>query len=324
VEEEWIDNLARDVHVLICEYNAMPRFRAMVKKYDKARAAEANAGRKWERLRHASLSNVAHEPRLRDRQAGPPEPGWVWLNGVYEDRETFKRGSGRSPNMVEGWVPPGAAESCRPKRTTLVGPVEPLPLEYKYARLAAIHDATLTGLEKVWPPGGKLRKGKVRPDITYYAYYVLMRDTVNLSGYYRPDGERALFQAFLIDVKADLMAASAPGRQSKGKPNDGNIAADLQNTPRPTDSDIDRVRARQRKKIKWLAEAMSLVQTRPFMSDAAIALAVKKHPSTLSRNETYKQAAKLARDTMNIPKGSKTAEGAIEAIDESPEDSENE
>jgi len=57
-------------------------------------------------------------------------------------------------------------------------------------------------------------------------------------------------------------------------------------------------------KVKWLAEAMLLVQEHPTWSDAAIADKVGKHPSTLSRNRPYQTAAAMARGRkQDLPAG---------------------
>ena len=48
-------------------------------------------------------------------------------------------------------------------------------------------------------------------------------------------------------------------------------------------------------RAKWLAMAMLLVHDHPDWYDAQIARAVGKHPSTLSRNKIYKDAAAMAR-----------------------------
>jgi hypothetical protein len=83
------------------------------------------------------------------------------------------------------------------------------------------------------------------------------------------------------------------------------------------DSDVDKRQARARGKIKWLAEAMTLVQERgKLISDATIARLVHRDPSTLSRNETYQRAAKSAREGLNITKGSKDRDGNLEAESE--------
>ena len=52
---------------------------------------------------------------------------------------------------------------------------------------------------------------------------------------------------------------------------------------------------KKEKQLKWLAEAMVLVQEHPDWSDARIAEAVEKHKSTLSRNPFYRIAAAMAR-----------------------------
>jgi len=51
------------------------------------------------------------------------------------------------------------------------------------------------------------------------------------------------------------------------------------------------------KRVEWLAKAMLLVQEHPEYSDAEVARQVGKHPSTLSRNKTYQQAAAMARSS---------------------------
>jgi len=79
------------------------------------------------------------------------------------------------------------------------------------------------------------------------------------------------------------------------------------------DSDVDRRQARARKKIRWLSEAMTLVSQFPHHNDATIARMVDKHPSTLSRNRTYQQATRIAREGLPPPKGSKDKDGNLEA-----------
>jgi hypothetical protein len=55
---------------------------------------------------------------------------------------------------------------------------------------------------------------------------------------------------------------------------------------------------KKEKQIKWVAEAMLLVQDHPDWPDAQIAEAVGKHKSTLSRNQTYRRAAATTRGSM--------------------------
>jgi hypothetical protein len=90
-----------------------------------------------------------------------------------------------------------------------------------------------------------------------------------------------------------------------------------------SDSDIDRQMARQRGKIRWLSEAMTMISQRPDLSNAAIARAVGKDPGTLSRNVFYQRAAKAARESPAPPQGRKIS-GQIEAVSETRDDSENE
>jgi len=76
-----------------------------------------------------------------------------------------------------------------------------------------------------------------------------------------------------------------------GAPVDCEIAGD--------ENEIDR--------IKWLAEAMLLVQKHPDWSDRSIARTVRKSPSVLSRSKVYQAAAKIARgDKLDLRKGHRT------------------
>ncbi len=54
-------------------------------------------------------------------------------------------------------------------------------------------------------------------------------------------------------------------------------------------------------KVGWLSMAMLIVNEHPNWSDAQIARATQKHPATLSRNETYKIAARQARSAGTKP-----------------------
>ena len=68
----------------------------------------------------------------------------------------------------------------------------------------------------------------------------------------------------------------------------------------PSDStgkDSRRLPGKREKQIEWLTKAMLRVQENPGWSDAEIAESVGKHPSTLSRSQTYQMAAKMARGT---------------------------
>ena len=62
--------------------------------------------------------------------------------------------------------------------------------------------------------------------------------------------------------------------------------------------------------LLWLAQALLLVRDHPDWSDAEIARQVGKNKSTLSRNETYQEAARLARGVKgDLAKGYQTTEG---------------
>ena len=86
----------------------------------------------------------------------------------------------------------------------------------------------------------------------------------------------------------------------------------------PPDEEIDRKTA----KLKWLTNAMLLVQEHPQWPDAKIAQQVGRDRSTLSRNPAYKKAAEMARAEKSEPhRGQVTKDDAgrnlLEAYDES-------
>ena len=55
--------------------------------------------------------------------------------------------------------------------------------------------------------------------------------------------------------------------------------------------------SKKAERVEWLARALLLVQEHPEWPDAEVARQVEKHPSTLSRNKTYQQAAAMARSS---------------------------
>ncbi|MEZ6069438.1 MAG: hypothetical protein R3C10_04005 [Pirellulales bacterium] len=71
----------------------------------------------------------------------------------------------------------------------------------------------------------------------------------------------------------------------------------------------------KKKKLAWLGPAMLLKQEHPDWSDATVAKTVGTHPSSLSRNATYKKAAAIARGDANVrPSGFKKDDGDVEGI----------
>lgn len=71
-------------------------------------------------------------------------------------------------------------------------------------------------------------------------------------------------------------------------------------------------------KLEWLPKAMLIVRDNPDWSDSRIAEEVGVNRSTLSRRPEYQAAAALARGSVrgNVPRGFKTEDGDIEAIED--------
>jgi hypothetical protein len=87
----------------------------------------------------------------------------------------------------------------------------------------------------------------------------------------------------------------------------------------PPTCPADRRIARSLARTQWLAQALLLLHDHPEWSDADIAAQVGKHPSTLSRDRTYRQAAAQARAAgVRRPLGFRDpGTGDLEAVDDS-------
>jgi hypothetical protein len=140
--------------------------------------------------------------------------------------------------------------------------------------------------------------------------------TVNVGNW--AEGADAFAKAFggMPAKAAPSGATSVQGENRPVEPTEVKVQPPPKVRP-AADSDIDREMASKRKTIKWLAEALTLVQQRPDLSNAAIARAVGVDPSRLSRNAVYKSAAKMARQRPAPPRGTKSKDGTIEAEDTS-------
>ena len=147
--------------------------------------------------------------------------------------------------------------------------------------------------------------------------------TVNVGNW--AEGADAFAKAFggMPAKAAPSGATSVQGENRPVEPTEVKVQPPPKVRP-AADSDIDREMASKRKTIKWLAEALTLVQQRPDLSNAAIARAVGVDPSRLSRNAVYKRAANMARQRPSPPRGTKSKDGEMEAEDDWAETSENE
>jgi hypothetical protein len=150
----WLIALGSAVHGLIQRFDAMPRFREMVKGWVAQHEAEKARRAEWEeRRRRHFMHAVIRSPRLRNRAKKPPEPDWVFETySVPNLRAKDSDGSPR-PVHVTGWVPPDLSYTSKPPVTPLL-PLKAdraLSLVEKYTLLAAIHDYACAGEEKINP-----------------------------------------------------------------------------------------------------------------------------------------------------------------------------
>ncbi len=177
-------------------------------------------------------------------------------------------------------------------------------------------DGRITQRKPVRGTGALVRMRKVKVDAA-------VTGTVNVGNW--GEGADAFAKAFggMLAKTAPSGATAAQGENLPVEPPEVKVQPPPKVKP-AADSDIDREMANKRKTMKWLAEAMTLVQQKPDLSNAAIARAVGVDPSRLSRNAVYKSAAKMARQRSAPPRGAKSKDGAIEGEDDLAETSENE
>ena len=191
---EELTDIAWKVDALIREHGARDRFREMIAEAENQHRRRCNdeRDRQQRRLEHFEIE-VQADPRLRDLEAGPPEPDWVW-----EWEETCQ---------LEAWVPP---EFHQGKRVDTSPPL-PLPeremsLAENYLVLGALRDYVCKSEEKLlcWED----LEGEspvVRLKSKGASYLIWAREISKL----RPEHRKPL-EAFLQKVEEDLRA-DCPG-----------------------------------------------------------------------------------------------------------------
>lgn len=151
---KWISNLSLDIYNIIQQYNAIPRFQEMVREWAKAHQREINKQREWkEKRRQHFEENVATEPRLKDKESGPPGDDWLWQTHVFHPYKETESGLQRTNKMISAWVLPQLSLSAKPEITHLL-PLNrdhELTLIEKYTVLAAIYDYGRMGTAKLPP-----------------------------------------------------------------------------------------------------------------------------------------------------------------------------
>ena len=208
----WLIALGSAVHGLIQRFDAMPRFREMVKGWVAQHEEEEKTLADWqERRRRHFMHAVIRSPRLRNRAKGPPEPDWVFETySVPNLRATEPDGSTR-PVHINGWVSPDLCYRSEPPVTPLL-PLKAdraLSLVEKYTLLAAIHDYACAGEEKIDPwhnewPSAISKTQSLRWCLSLHFY---QRGSRKLLPAVAAKQEPVLSD-FLADVEKDLVVAA--------------------------------------------------------------------------------------------------------------------
>lgn len=202
---DWINKLALDIHKVIKESSAMPRFREMVNKWAENQESSHEKLKTWRKQRTQHFEEkVLGNSRFQDEKADPPKQGWLFDTYARTIEKQTESGTEFVPAVVGGWVPAELSHANKPKVSL------PLPLSRehqlslieKYAVLAAVYEYGRKGTEKLpewkWPENWE----------TPGAHSSVMRNMSfhGLSQYVpmlKPSAEGWL-RAMLDDVKNDL------------------------------------------------------------------------------------------------------------------------
>ena len=191
-----------DVLKLVREPTVRKRFREMILKYTMSRWLILEPRRIWERRFLAHGDSIYRNPRFRDKEAGPPGPGWDWRSWpqhLHDDDWTS------SVLKIEGWVPPNLLpENKHDPEFALPLCDRPRRLDEMYTILAAIHDHFCRGVEKIRPWQKLKRADGDNVDILVQSQYyrvLVDRDVPLLTDRHGP-----VLRAFLAEVEADLTA----------------------------------------------------------------------------------------------------------------------
>lgn len=204
---EWITNLALDTYKVIQQYNAMPRFQDMVQTWAKTQEEEIQKHITWGRERNQHFEKtVRDDPRLRDKQAGPPKDNWQWETYVIHPYEKTESGLQRTDKIISAWVPPQLSISAEPEITHLL-PLTPdheLSLGEKYAVVGAIYNLGSKGTPQIapwpWPGPNEWDKPGALSNAKKSIFFEALR---NRACDLAPDIEGWL-RSFLDDVVNDL------------------------------------------------------------------------------------------------------------------------
>ena len=162
VDESKLKKIAVEVGKLLVDDFALGRFREQIREYVRLEDEANKQDRTVEKKMNEHVRKALSDPRFLDEEAGPPEPGWQWLNhpppnpnvdAAQEGGELPLYDPDPDAKQVCCWTPPS---EC---------PVHPIPLPGQtlesaaallpghYARLAVIHDRFLTEAAGFFNPG---------------------------------------------------------------------------------------------------------------------------------------------------------------------------
>ena len=211
---EKLYDIANGVHSVVTAISgAMGRFREMCEKFWRILQLKWEHQERYDEWLNTHFKKVAAIPELREKSVKPGED-YVWTRGIcsLDDGEKVR---------IEGWVhwdpPPG--EGVPEHFEEELAPEFPFerPLCVKYAWLAAVHDFCLTGgkrilrqeLSPVSLPDEALNADGdiIKPDLIIWGnrtLYEHMLGRYPLKTWDTP--LLALLEAFLEDVKADLLS----------------------------------------------------------------------------------------------------------------------
>ncbi len=191
-------SIAGRVAQLVQQRNALNRWRQLVRTAYAERQEQGRALDAWLKRQQVHVVEAwKRRQKGAEESDTPPAEGWTWGGG------RISTGSGNE-TLFFTWLPPELSENQRPHSGLLLplSSDRPLSLAGSCAVLAAIHDATLSGVEPINP---WTRTQEMRPRIFYEC---LLRKVNDLQ-----KADFVSLKALLGKVEADPSAGPKPGQK---------------------------------------------------------------------------------------------------------------
>ena len=211
----WFVSTISSINELVSSQGVLSRFRRMVTVWQQEHECCHKEHEQWKLKRQEHFEKVVKTtPLLREETATAPQPGWVWDSYVRMPNKITQK----NPNKVisiSGWTPRELASPSEPV-TDLPLPFDGrlLTIAEKYAIVAAIHDYSCKGRERINPWLYPAPNANVPTRLEATAYKILTEQRV-------PDlieQNKEVLEKILATVKADLSKSDSIAARSDSQP----------------------------------------------------------------------------------------------------------